>query len=746
MKSCPQPFEVPKRATIWYFIDTTIFYDFRTSTPLLPDPMPRFLKHSLLWQQCIKLFYLPLLCALLAGSALAAENDSAVPLCPAVTVTFSPTLRTTIFNKVAVLPFQTDDPQLAAELSNSFYTALAETGKYELIPAATVTDWLETNNNQPAEADQRQQAIALGRALKARGVIHMALRPRRENPIKNRGSIACIACNIQMIDAQTGKTYWTMSVECKGEKQKSPLNREQTLRIMEESLQQLIRAMVANGDVFSTRLPRPTVISTRGELRKIRVILQPDPPYIYAAYQLLSAEEPGGVFTARTAPVNNDHAPIILEDTDLKDGKIYYYTVIGLTEEGLANVPAPPFTVTTSGAPKALDALQASGNNLRHIRLLWAPSQDPNVTGYTIYRSTAPDGPFEKIDDIDEREQQSYTDYGTGRSNNYGSLADDTLYFYTIRTKNSFDVESKATPVVSARTKGTPLPPTEVQAIEKQAKKIPLFWTPGEDPDIKGYTIFRSENEQGPFQQINFVQGRANQEYTDIGSWNTPLANNTTYFYRIRSVNMVDLSSEDSDTASATTKPVPVAVHGVRVTNNLFRKVDLQWQPDPENDITSYEIFRGETRDDLSRIATVNAPTTSYQDSGLRDGSTYWYQVRAIDRDQLKGVFFSPISATTKPPPAAPVGLSANLTPQGIMLQWKSNSELDINYYEIYTIGFMTTKVGEAPTPSFLYSDELEPGSEYRFQVRAIDNDDLKGGFSQPVLIRIPAAEATEKD
>jgi len=708
--------------------------------------MPRFLKHRLLWLQRKLFFLLPLLCLLTANSAVAAEKNTVTPLCVNVTVTLAPNLRTTIFNKVAVLPFQVDDPQLAAELSDSFYTALAKTGKYELIPAASVSDWLETNSRQPTETDQRQQAVALGRVLKARGVIYASLLRQWENPLKNKGSIASLAFNIEMTDARTGTTAWKLSVECKGEKQKSPLNIEQIRRVMEESLQQLISEMVANGDIFSTRLPRPTVISSRGELRKARVILQPDPPYIYAAYQLLAAEEPDGVFTACGAPVSNDHAPIILETTDLKDGKSYYYTVIGLTETGLANVPAAPFTVTTSGAPKPLDALQSSGNNLRHIRLLWAPSQDPNVTGYNIYRSTDPDGTFEKIADINDREQQSYIDYGTGRSNNYGSLADNTLYFYTLRTKNRFDVESKDTPVVSARTKGAPLPPTELQAIEKQAKKIPLFWTPGEDPDIRGYAICRSKSEQGPFQQIDFVRGRETQEYTDTGSWNTPLANNTTYFYRLRSVNMVDLSSEESDTVSATTKPVPVAVHGVRVTNNLFRKVDLQWQLNPENDIISYEIFRGETGDDLRRIATVNAPTTSYTDSGLRDGSTYWYQVRAIDRDQLKGALFSPVSAATKPKPAAPSGLSAKLTPQGIMLQWKSNSEMDISHYEIYTMGFMKTKVGEVPAPTFMYSDELEPGSEYRFQVRATNIDGLTGSFSQPFSIRVPMPETTGKD
>ena len=182
------------------------------------------------------------------------------------------------------------------------------------------------------------------------------------------------------------------------------------------------------------------------------------------------------------------------------------------------------------------------------------------------------------------------------------------------------------------------------------------------------------------------------------------------------------------------------------MTNNLFRHVKLQWQPNPENDIVAYEIFRGETGDDLRRIATVKTPDTSYTDRGLRDGSAYWYQVRAIDGDQLQGALISAVTATTKHRPTAPSGLSANLTPQGIMLQWHDNPEKDIHHFEIYTMGFLTTKIGESSTTTFLYGDELDPDSEYRFQVRAVNDDGLTGSYSQPVSIRIPMPATTEKN
>lgn len=689
-----------------------------------------------------------LICILLVNTSGAAEKDAevTVPLCPEITVALAPGLRTIIFKTVAVLPFQVDDPQLAADLSDSLYTALEQTEKYNLLPPSSVNNWLAKNEKDLKKLDLQQQVIRVGRSLKARGVIHAS--PAMSNDVapSDKGSISSLGFNIRMTDTQTGKTAWILRISCRGNQQSRSLTREQLLIIMAESMQTLITQMVAEGDIFSTQLPKPTVISTRGGLRQVRVILQPDPTSTYAAYQLLTSENPEGIFTPRSAPVNNDRVPVILEDTDLEDGKSYAYTVIGLTRAGLANVPAPPFSVTTSGAPKPLDSLQASGNNLRHIRLFWTPSQDPNVTGYVIYRSTSPKGPFEKIGVIKDRKQQSYIDYGPGRRNSYGSLADDSEYYYTIHTRNKLGVESKNTPVVSARTKGAPLPPTEIRAIEKQPKKVPLFWTPAEDPDIRGYAIFRSTSAQGEFRQIDFVSGRETQEYTDSGSGFSPLEDNTTYFYRLRSINVLDISSEDSETISATTKQAPAALDGIWVTNNLYRQVKLEWQPNPEKDIVGYEIFRGETEDDLGRIATVETPATSYTDSGLRDGSTYWYQVRAIDSDQLQGALLPPVTATTKPRPAVPSGLSAELTAEGIMLQWQPNPEKDIDHYEISTMGFLTTKIGETPATSFLYSEDVDPDSEYRFQVRAVDSDGLTGEYSQPVSIRIPVSTATGKE
>jgi fibronectin type 3 domain-containing protein len=682
-------------------------------------------------------FFVVVLSLLLCNPILAAESKNILP-CSRITVSLAPNLRTILFNKIAILPFLADDPQLAATFTEAFSSSLAQTGKYAILPTDEFSGWQDIL--KLSETPEKQTVIRFGRTLKVRGVIAAIISSSEAVSLKDKKTVTALKISIRMTDTQTGKTAWSLVTECKSRAYNKRITAEQAKQIMDKSLAKLIQQMVKEGDIFSPLLPTPTVISSKGDLRKIRVVLQPDPQYLYSSYQLLTADNPLGVFTPHTAPANNDQGPIILEETGLADGKHYYCTIIGRTPAGLANIPAHPFAVTTSGAPKPLPYLQVSGNNLRHIQLQWAPSQDPHVTGYTIYRSTTANGSFEKIADVPGRERQSYTDYGEHRKNSYGSLADDTLYYYTIRTRNKFGIESKGAPVVSARTKGSPTAPTEIQAIDNQPGKIPLFWQPAEDPDIKGYAIFRKTGEQQKLEQIDFVYGRDSQKYVDTGSWTTPLKNNTAYSYRIRSINVVDLSSQDSATVTATTKPAPSAVQGIHVSQNRFREVKLQWQPNPENDITGYEIFRGQTKDELHRIASVDAGQTRYADDDLRDGSTYWYQIRAIDSDHLKGEMSLPVTATTRPRPQPPTNLQASIVPQGIMLKWQQPEKKTVDHYEISTPGFLASKLGETTENFFLHVIHPQKGETYRFLVRAVDKDGLTSDPSRQVTIRIPSA------
>lgn len=56
----------------------------------------------------------------------------------------------------------------------------------------------------------------------------------------------------------------------------------------------------------------------------------------------------------------------------------------------------------------------------------------------------------------------------------------------------------------------------------------------------------------------------------------------------------------------------------------------VSWTTPPENDIIGYRVWRSSDGSTYNLVATVNATTTSYADTGLANG-TYWYRVEAVD-------------------------------------------------------------------------------------------------------------------
>lgn len=81
-----------------------------------------------------------------------------------------------------------------------------------------------------------------------------------------------------------------------------------------------------------------------------------------------------------------------------------------------------------------------------------------------------------------------------------------------------------------------------------------------------------------------------------------------------------------------TTAPSPVSGL-VAVPSSLHPLVDLSWNPNHENDVSLYKVYR-----ELQPFTSVEGliplmlvQTTTYQDQGLESGTTYYYAVTAVD-------------------------------------------------------------------------------------------------------------------
>jgi hypothetical protein len=443
------------------------------------------------------------------------------------------------------------------------------------------------------------------------------------------------------------------------------------------------------------------------------------------------------------ATMINKTKRIIFEDKNLLDAETYYYKVAATNVSGLNGPPAGPIAVTTVGAPDPIIDFWAEGNRIRKIRLTWAPSLDPAVSGYAIYRANQKGGPFTKIATIKNSSSKAFVDKGKDLPKK--KLKDGTKYFYKIQAINVVNILSPNSPVISAVTRGAPAVVTGFEAESNLPRKVALKWTRSDDPVVKGYALYRSLAEFDPFEKISFINGIDKNKFMDkgkSGSWGDTgnLKDNTLYYYIIKAVNVVNVHSPDSSTLSAFTKPVPVLVSNFIAVQSEVKQVSLSWDPNPEADIAKYEIRRGTSPQSIKKkVKEIPGSTSNYIDPKLKDGRTYFYKIRAIDRDGLKSAFSESVESTTKPIPQTPAGLNVALQGQQVKITWQKNPESDIANYNVFKKEFLTWEpVGACVETEFFYSKNLKKGKEVVFRITAVDETNLESKSSEEIKIKIP--------
>ena len=150
----------------------------------------------------------------------------------------------------------------------------------------------------------------------------------------------------------------------------------------------------------------------------------------------------------------------------------------------------------------------------------------------------------------------------------------------------------------------------------------------------------------------------------------------------------------------------------------------LNWTASTSGSPTSYSIFRGTATDGeaVTPVGTVSGTTTTFTDTGLTNGKTYFYNVAANNSvgvsPDTNEVSVSPGSATTVPP--APTGLSANPVNSEIDLTWNpSEGATSYSIYRGTAPGAEgATPVGTTTTDSF-NDTGLTNGTGYYYTVAA---------------------------
>jgi fibronectin type 3 domain-containing protein len=286
---------------------------------------------------------------------------------------------------------------------------------------------------------------------------------------------------------------------------------------------------------------------------------------------------------------------------------------------GNASVPPPPAGVAAS-----------PGN--AQVSLSWSVSS--GATSYHVKRSAASGGPYAQVA------------APTGTTYLDTSLTNGTKYFYVVSAVNSAgesanSSEVSATPSAPAN---PPATPTNLQATAGNAQ-VSLTWSAS--TGATSYNLKRSTTSGGPYTKIS---SPTTANYTD-----TSLTNSTKYFYVVSAVNSAGESANSSEVSATPTAPAnpPVTPTNLQATAGNAQ-VSLTWSA--STGATSYNLKRSTTSGGpYPQIATPSA--NSYTDTGLTNGTTYYYVVSAVNANGQ-----SANSNQTSATPTAPANPDVTIT------------------------------------------------------------------------------------
>jgi fibronectin type 3 domain-containing protein len=405
-------------------------------------------------------------------------------------------------------------------------------------------------------------------------------------------------------------------------------------------------------------------------------------------------------FTQNLAVLSAPASPagtVTFVDSGLVTDTAYYYRVRASFPTGFSTfatvgpitIPVPP--TTPSGA-------QAVLITATEIDLVWQDNA-VNEQGYRIFRRTG-SNTFSQVASLPPN-TQSYNDT---------NLMPGTPYDYHIQAYNVSGFSDFSGTSVSTLT----LAPTNLAATAGQGQ-ISLSWT-APPAGAVSYNVYRGTSPGGEG-STPLATGLTATAFADA-----TVAAGTTYYYQVTAVDSSGESARSAEASNALSGTPPAAPTNVMPAAGN-QSVTLSWTA--STGATSYNVYRGMSPggEGNSPVAT-NVSTTTYTDLNLTNGTTYYYQVTAVNGngESARSTEVSAVPTTGTAPPA-PTGLVTVPNDGQVLLSWTpSSGGMSYNVYRATSPGGQgsTPLATGLPTPK--YSDvAVTNGTTYYYKVTAVN-------------------------
>ena len=240
------------------------------------------------------------------------------------------------------------------------------------------------------------------------------------------------------------------------------------------------------------------------------------------------------------------------------------------------------------------------------------------------------------------------------------------------------------------------------------------------------------------------------ENVTDVTYKDETAQAGTEYFYTVQGVaadgKTVSKGYDTTGVSARVPYPIPANVAQVEAKAGVG-SVTVTWA-EAEN-AESYHVYRSvyENAEDTGwTVIGKNVTETSYQDTDVQSGETYYYNVKGVNKDGLQSNGWGAAASVTVPYPdpslVEVVNASADL--DGITVTWKTAANAET--FSVYrrTADAAWDRIAKDLTGTTYTDKDVLPGTTYWYTVKGVNADGTEGsyddnGVSATALYPIPA-------
>lgn len=285
--------------------------------------------------------------------------------------------------------------------------------------------------------------------------------------------------------------------------------------------------------------------------------------------------------------------------------KTYYYRVVVTDVDGAAATSETLEAKPALSSPK-VTKLEASSSG--QIDIAWSAVEGADF--YRVYRSTTKTGGYKRVKTV----------FGTSYTN---KVTTGVTYYYKIMPLR-YNPDGKkvygkcSTPQSVAAQMEAPV----ISGVSNSTNNsLTVSWSAV--PNADGYAVYRSLEKSSGYTLVKEL-GSASLNWTD-----TTVEAGTKYFYMVSAGKTADgkiAYGAKSAAKSKWTKSAPPV--DLTVTQDNNGSVSLSWTASKA--ASSYRVYRAQGADGNYTQIAVRVIGSSYTDSGLTAGETYFYRVEAV--------------------------------------------------------------------------------------------------------------------